>query len=105
MMRLTFSVLLIALAACAPDVPEDDPAIVTEVVVENGLEERIPEMEQCDAEDYRPLIGTPVAAAPFPIGNLLRVHGENDIIRQEYLPQRTNIVYDAEGLITRVACG
>ena len=104
-MRFSFSVLFLALAACAPDVPQVDPAIETEIVTESGLEERVPELEQCDAEDYRHLIGTPVAAAAFLTGNLLRVYGENDIITQDYLPQRTNVVYDAEGLIARVTCG
>lgn len=114
-MRFSFGVLFVVLAACAPEVSDDTPAIVTEVVSEDGLEEnatevgglevRIPELEQCDAEEYRPLIGTPVAATTFATSDRLRVYGANDIITQDYLPQRTNVVYDAEGLITRVSCG
>jgi len=62
-------------------------------------------MEQCEAADYRPLIGTPVATATLPDGPMLRAYGENDIITQEYLPRRTNIVYDAKRVVRNVYCG
>ena len=61
--------------------------------------------EQCDAADYRALIGTSIAATTLEAGPKLRVFGEDDIVTQEYLPQRTNIVYDESGDITRVWCG
>ena len=72
---------------------------------DEGPVEVIPALEQCDAADYRPMIGTPVAAATFPQDDMLRIYAVNDIITQEYLPQRTNIVVGLDGLIQRVTCG
>ncbi len=62
-------------------------------------------VEQCDAADYRPLIGTSVDAATLPDGQFFRSYGENDIITQEYLPRRTNVVYDAKRIVGDVYCG
>ena len=92
------------LAACGPVPVAEEPAIVTEVV-EPEVPEAPPALEQCDAADYRPLIGTPLAEAAIVSGERMRVFGVNDIITQEYLPQRTNVVFDDEGLISRVYCG
>lgn len=92
------------LAACSPVPGEDEPAIVTDVV-EAEIVEEPPALEQCDAAEYRPLIGTPLADAAIMSGERMRVFGVDDIITQEYLPQRTNVVFDGEGLIARVYCG
>ena len=96
--------LLVLLMACGPVPVEDEPAIVTEVV-EPEVPEVPPALEQCDAADYRPLVGTPLSDALIVSGERMRVYNVNDIITQEYLPQRTNVVFDAEGLISRVYCG
>ncbi len=61
--------------------------------------------EQCDAADYRDLVGSNVAAVTLPSGRDIRVFGENDIVTQDYRPERTNIVYDTGGKIRRVYCG
>lgn len=63
------------------------------------------DIELCDAEDYRSLIGADIAATTLPADPMIRAFGEDDIVTQEYLPQRTNIVYDADGTIFRVYCG
>lgn len=73
----------------AADTPEDDLVGV----------------ELCDAKKYRPLVGTPVSAATFPVGPRLRVYGIDDVVTQEYLPNRTNVVHDRNGVILRVFCG
>ncbi|NNL19412.1 MAG: hypothetical protein HKP37_11790 [Boseongicola sp.] len=103
-MKFQFGALLLVLAACGPVPVEDEPAIVTEVV-EPEVPEEPPALEQCDAADYRPLIGTPLVEAAVVSGERMRVFNVNDIITQEYLPQRTNVVSDDEGLIARVYCG
>ena len=103
-MMYRFGVLLVILAACGPLPVEDEPAIVTETV-EAEAAEAPPVLEQCDAADYRPLIGTPFAEAAISPGERLRLYGVNDIITQEYLPQRTNVVFGNDGLIARVYCG
>ena len=103
-MMYRLGVLLVSLAACGPLPAEDEPAIVT-AAVEVEVDEAPPVLEQCDAADYRPLIGTPLAEASVSPGERLRVFSVNAIITQEYLPQRTNVVFDDDGLITRVYCG
>lgn len=63
-------------------------------------------VELCDAASYRNLVGQPVAATTFPVGPRLRVYSDSDVVTQEYLPNRTNIVYDdSRGVILRVFCG
>lgn len=63
-------------------------------------------VELCDAPSYRPLVGQPVSAATFPAGPKLRVYSDSDVVTQEYMPNRTNVVYDdTTGLILRVFCG
>lgn len=94
---------LIALVACGAEEP-----VVEEILVEpvnTGPQELIPELEQCDASAYRGLIGAPAAAASLPQSDMLRVYGATDIVTQDYLPQRTNVVVGEDGLIQRVTCG
>lgn len=106
---------LVTLAACAPEGPaieedifEPTPPEAEDILPPSGNEgpqELIPALEQCDADDYRLLIGTPIAAVTLPQDDLIRAYGENDIITQDYLPQRTNIIYSMDGIIQRVTCG
>ena len=88
------------LSACAPEVP--DSAAGVEPEPDPGL---VVSPEECDAESYRGLLGTPIAVASVNEGRLLRVYAEGEIITQEFLPQRTNIVTDRAGTVTRVYCG
>ena len=98
--------------ACGP-APDSD-AVVTKVVVvpaaaegeETGQDPAgLADIELCDARDYRPLIGSNIAAATLPAGPRLRAFSVDDIVTQEYIPQRTNIVYRPDGTIIRVECG
>ena len=98
----------IILAACSPtgeteDADLGDNGDVAEEVVEDEGEPIV--IEQCDAETYRPFIGSSVADAALPDDAGVRVFGENDIVTQEYLPRRTNIVYDGRQIIRAVYCG
>lgn len=119
MRLLAVIAIFAALAACAPTVV-DDRAIVT--VTGEGLPDNAPpsvggeveqednepklaDIELCDARDYRQLIGSDVKATTFVTGPRLRVFGVNDIITQDYIPQRTNVVYGEGGRITQVYCG
>ena len=99
---------LLLMAACAPSGEAENEAAGSvgegaEGAAEIGETPAV--MEQCDAADYRPLIGTPVDVASLPVGQMLRVYGENAIITQEYLPRRTNIVHDARMVARDVYCG
>lgn len=107
MLRLSL-IAALWLAACAPTAPDDtvptDPDRPAPGPSETGGE-GLAEVELCDAEDYRQLIGSAVAATSFPQGPNLRVFSLTDIVTQEYLPSRTNVVYDNSGTIVRVYCG
>ena len=99
---------LLLMAACAPAGEAENEAAGSvgggaEGAVEVGETPAV--MEQCDAEDYRPMIGAAVDVASLPLGPMLRVYGENAIITQEYLPRRTNIVHDAKMVARDVYCG
>ena len=108
-MRFTIlPALILALAACAPATPDD--RVTSEDRALPGPSEEIDggglaDIELCDAEDYRPLVGSSVDATTFPAGPRLRVFGINDIVTQDYIPQRTNVVYDTSRRIVRVYCG
>ena len=99
-MRIWIMALALSLTACAAE--EEVIAAPAEPRI---VEEPIPALEQCAAADYRVLIGTPVADALLQPSESLRIYGETDIIIQEYLPQRTNVVTDGEGMVVRVYCG
>jgi len=111
-MKYVCLLALMISAACAP-VPDDTSGIVditdgpelptTPVAASNPGGS--PDAEECDAETYRPLLGTPAADTVFPTGERLRVYSEADIVTQEYIPQRTNVVFDSSGRINRVFCG
>lgn len=61
--------------------------------------------ELCDAASYRSLIGTNISDAVAPEGTNLRVFSINDIVTRDFIPQRTNVVYETDGEITQVYCG
>ena len=98
--RAFLALTLVALAACAPMPVEEELPPPAPVEPETP-----PALEQCDAADYRPLVGSNIAAVTLLNDPMLRAYGQGDIITQEYLPQRTNIVYGADGIILRVYCG
>lgn len=108
MTRLSSAFLAaILLSACGP-VEEPGVARETETpgeVAEDGSEPGLGDIELCDAADFRPLIGSGIAEAVIPEDRVHRVFGEDDIVTQEYIPQRTNVVYDTKGRIVRVWCG
>ena len=72
---------------------------------EQGDAGGLAEQEQCDAINYRILVGSDVDDTSFPIDPSLRGFGESDIVTQDYIPQRTNVVYDRSRKIIRVYCG
>jgi hypothetical protein len=57
----------------------------------------------CQAEEYRGMIGTPIAAATFPSG--VRTIGPDTIITEDFVPGRLNVLIDSRGLITATAPG
>lgn len=106
----TAMIVMATLAACAPQVPDARVSGGSDGAVQdrNGALNQPPkvgEIELCDARNYRPLIGQPVSATTFPASRNLRVYSVNDIVTNDYIPQRTNVVYGTNGKIQQVFCG
>ncbi len=99
------------LASCGPDGSDVIEPAPTSGVLPSGAQAgsgpkgAAPGTELCDASAYAGMIGTNVAAATFPVDPKIRVFGENDIVTRDYIPQRTNIVHDKNGIIREVYCG
>ena len=76
--------------------PQIDPAKVVE-----GEED-----VRCPAEQYQVLVGQPreeihYDSLPYPH----RVYGENDLVTQDYAPDRMNVVVGMNGRVVEVTCG
>ena len=97
----------ILVAGCAPPPPGGGNAVAT-ATADTGTGDKEPglaDIELCDAEEYRPLIGSNIAAVTLPAGPRMRAFSVDDIVTQEYIPQRTNVLYETDGRIIRVYCG
>ena len=111
MLRMTGCLLFLGLlAACGgAEIPDSGAEAALGEDERGGLvvsaDEEPDLFEECDAQSYRGLLGTQIADASVNEGPQLRVYAETDLITQEFLPQRTNIVTDDAGIVTRVYCG
>lgn len=61
--------------------------------------------DACDRRGYLSLIGTNIAAVTLPASEDIRAFAESDLVTQDFVQTRTNLVYDANGTIIRVYCG
>ncbi len=61
----------------------------------------------CEAASLAWLVGKPRSAIPVPVDpNSRRVYCSTCMVTQDYIPGRTDIVFDTEtGIITAVKCG
>jgi|SRR5580704_15280437 hypothetical protein len=61
----------------------------------------------CEAASLAWLVGKPKSAIPVPVDpSLRRVYCSTCMVTQDYIPGRTDIVFDTEtGLVTAVKCG
>jgi hypothetical protein len=62
---------------------------------------------ECEAASLAWLVGKPRSAIPVPVyPSLRRVYCSTCLVTQDYMPGRTDIVFDTEtGVITAVKCG
>lgn len=104
--------VLVVLAGCAPATPGGQtPGSGNANLPGAGGAVDAPQgslggVELCDAEAYRPLVGQPHTAVTGQRGAKLRVYSSTAVVTQEYLPDRTNVVYDDRtGRILRAFCG
>jgi hypothetical protein len=61
----------------------------------------------CQASSLAWLVGKPKSAIPVPVDpSVRRVYCSTCLVTQDYIPGRTDIVFDSEtGIITAVKCG
>lgn len=59
--------------------------------------------DTCGARQFTTMIGTPIAAATFPVG--VRTVGPDTIITEDFVPARLNVLIDARGVIIGFRCG
>lgn len=64
-----------------------------------------PEETACGAAQMQALIGTPVAAQDFSGQAAVRILPPGSMVTMDYRPDRLNVEHDADGVITRIACG
>lgn len=108
-MRFTVVACLLGLLAGCASAPEKEIAAPEERALpgpsEIGSDETFPLPEACETLPYREFVGMPVDGTDWASGPDLRIFGINDIITQDYRPERTNVVYDEAGVLMRVYCG
>lgn len=108
---LQIAPLAVVLSACAPApiepvVDTDNPNLPGAGGAADDPQGSLGGMELCDAADYRPLIGQPYTDTSYPTGPNFRIYSDTALVTQEYLPSRTNVVFDVKtGLILRAFCG
>lgn len=82
---LVAGLLGLAVAACAPTPPADQP--------------------QCDAADWAGLKGQNIAATTFPADLNMRIVGPGDVVTQEFVADRVTLRTDENGIILSASCG
>jgi hypothetical protein len=105
--RLLIATLSLALAACT-GASRADPEGASSSPPPGVTPAPPPsDVRQCDAASLKYLIGRPRSEIPAPIepGNR-RVYCSSCVITQDYVPGRTDIVFDTQtGIIIQVKCG
>lgn len=61
--------------------------------------------DACGADDYRGLVGHPLAAVTLPADLGARIIGPDTAVTMDFRPERLNIAVDGSGNIERVYCG
>jgi hypothetical protein len=61
--------------------------------------------DTCGAAGYRGLVGKNIAAVTLPRAAPIRVLGPDDAATMDHVPERLNIMTNAEGRILRLRCG
>ncbi len=61
--------------------------------------------DACGADDYRGLVGQPLAAVTLPADLGARIIGPDTAVTMDFRPERLNIAVDGSGIIERVYCG
>lgn len=59
----------------------------------------------CDLTSYASLRGLSIAAVTLPADPKIRVIMPDDIVTMDFVPDRVNILVDAQGTIDEISCG
>lgn len=84
---LCLGLLLGSLAACESDIGEPAPA------------------DDCDAALHAGLIGQNIDFLDVPLDAMARLIGPDTMVTMDYIPERLNIYFDENDIITDVRCG
>ncbi len=90
-----------------PPKPKPDPSQSEDSASDQSADKPVATGEKvgtCNEGSWWGLIGRPRSAASI-VSEPKRVYTEGDPVTTDHRPERTNIVLDAEGKITKVTCG
>jgi hypothetical protein len=110
--RVIFAACL-ALAAVAASGARPQPAVLSAPAAPSSAAPAPPRPvsssadASCEATNLAWLVGKPRSAIPVPVyPSQRRVYCSTCMVTQDYIPGRTDIVYDTDtGIITQVKCG
>ncbi|MBB4658492.1 I78 family peptidase inhibitor [Parvularcula dongshanensis] len=90
----------VILAACGTAEPPTSPPVQAD-----GAPATLSAAPDCGADDYRSLVGNPLAAVSLPADLDTRIIRPGEVVTMEYVGTRMTIEVDEDGVVTAVRCG
>jgi hypothetical protein len=105
MIRASMVAVALLAAACTPpaEEPESAPEPVEPAAVAPATREEATAQDACGAAQYASLVGSNIAAVTLPTGSH-RVIAPDTMVTMDFSATRLNIITNAEGVITELAC-
>lgn len=110
MIRPTLIAAALFSAACTPPATEEQP----QTPIADAAQDQAQNMPQnaaeataqdtCGASQYAHLVGTNIAAVTLPADSGIRVVAPDDIVTQDFRPDRINVILDDVGVVLRLEC-
>lgn len=101
MRTLLLAAAALTLASCGqPTTPQTEPETPVAAAPANAAEATA--QDSCVASQYASMVGTPIAAATFPVG--VRVITPETMVTQDFRADRLNVMTDTTGNIASFAC-
>ncbi|MBX3429246.1 MAG: hypothetical protein KF779_06670 [Hyphomonadaceae bacterium] len=92
----------LALSACGQTTPAttgEAPAATVPLTAAEATAQDI-----CGASQYGAMVGSNFAAATFPSDANIRIIQPGQPVTQDFVPERLNLITDANGIITSLEC-
>lgn len=103
MIRASLAALALLAAACAPPPADTDGASAPDAVATGPqTREEATAQDACGAGAYQANVGANVSEMDVQPG--ARVVGPDTMVTEDFVPDRLNILVDANGVITGFAC-